>query len=170
MSEEFFSGFRKDIKNKFVSADSITESEKALTVEKQYDPRPLYQRLKEQQAQKDAEMDEAYRLANRIRKLDEDEVVFLEKLSREAIELNKTIKDQEKTELNKFKADAELIWKTPVTVNQPIRKFQDPQKKLLESCVVLKKDSASMKKPAKVTKKTATPKKTLVPMYPSDSD
>lgn len=46
--------------------------------EEEYDPRSLYDRLQEQKMKKQAEFEEAHKLKNMIRGLDDDEVTFLE--------------------------------------------------------------------------------------------
>ncbi|WFC99141.1 hypothetical protein MYAM1_001883 [Malassezia yamatoensis] len=51
--------------------------------EDKYDPRPLYERLKEQQDRKQEEMDDMFSLANQYRGLDESETLFLADLARE---------------------------------------------------------------------------------------
>ncbi|KOB73866.1 NEFA-interacting nuclear protein NIP30, partial [Operophtera brumata] len=43
-----------------------------------YDTRPLFQRLEEQRMKKEAEYEEAHKLKNMIRGLDDDEVGFLD--------------------------------------------------------------------------------------------
>ncbi|KAI8901978.1 hypothetical protein BC833DRAFT_575239 [Globomyces pollinis-pini] len=77
IAAEHFSGLRKDIKNKFVTEASISKDQTPEEEPKKndaipFDPRPLHVRLAETRQIKDDEMNEIYRLANRIRKLDED--------------------------------------------------------------------------------------------------
>jgi transcription initiation factor IIF auxiliary subunit len=132
-AEEHFSGFKKDIKSKFVSEDAIrgTTFEEEVAVEK-VDNRPLYQRLAEKRQKQDdgnfcidQEINEIYRLANRIRKLDEDEILFYEQIDSEQKEKEDLVKQIEREGLEKFRASAENIAKK-VSYNAPSSVVKKP--------------------------------------------
>lgn len=177
-AEEYFSGFKKDIKSKFVSEEGIEEKrfEAEIVVQEVEDKRPLHMRLAERRIKYEDDMNEIYRLANRIRKLDEDEILFYNQIKQEDEDKERMIKAKEREELEKFKSSAESIAKK-VVYNQPVASNINPkknlQKDILTSAVLLKSKNGS----GSVKKKTSTPikpkknEKLLVASYESsDSD
>jgi hypothetical protein len=117
-----------------------------------------------------------YRLANRIRKLDEDEVDFLKQLHEENLEKQKALKIKEQEELEKFRADVESrVEDEMVPIAKPKlstkKRTRDIQKEILTNGIVLKKRNVDSSSPI-VTGKTdsATPVTSLVSAYPSSEE
>uniref|UniRef100_A0A1I8QAA8 FAM192A/Fyv6 N-terminal domain-containing protein n=1 Tax=Stomoxys calcitrans TaxID=35570 RepID=A0A1I8QAA8_STOCA len=71
--------------------------------EETYDSRSLYDRLQEQKMKKDLEYEEAHKLKNLIRGLDDDEVSFLELVDKNKIDLEKQQMLEEEKELKEFR-------------------------------------------------------------------
>ncbi|XP_077302829.1 PSME3-interacting protein isoform X2 [Arctopsyche grandis] len=71
--------------------------------EETFDPRPLYQRLEEQKNKKDAEFEEAHKLKNMIRGLDDDEVGFLELVEQSKASVARQISLEEQREMKEFR-------------------------------------------------------------------
>ncbi|CAD7089533.1 unnamed protein product [Hermetia illucens] len=71
--------------------------------EEPYDSRSLYERLKEQKMKKDLEYEEAHKLKNLIRGLDDDEVEFLDLVDRTKMDAEKKQMMEEEKELNDFR-------------------------------------------------------------------
>jgi len=71
--------------------------------EEQYDSRSLFDRLKEQKDKKDLEYEEAHKLKNLIRGLDDDEVDFLEIIDKAKLAAEKKKQLEENSELNEFR-------------------------------------------------------------------
>ncbi|KAJ8668521.1 hypothetical protein QAD02_010184 [Eretmocerus hayati] len=69
-----------------------------------YDPRCLYDRLQEQKNKKEAEYEEAHKLKNMIKGLDDDEVEFLDLVDRTKMEEERKKNIEEEKELKDFKA------------------------------------------------------------------
>ncbi|XP_072948019.1 PSME3-interacting protein [Epargyreus clarus] len=80
-----------------------TEDQPKEAPEEQFDSRPLYQRLEEQKMRKDAEYEEAHKLKNMIRGLDDDEVGFLDLVERTKAEVAQQISMEEKKEMQEFR-------------------------------------------------------------------
>uniref|UniRef100_G3MPV8 FAM192A/Fyv6 N-terminal domain-containing protein n=1 Tax=Amblyomma maculatum TaxID=34609 RepID=G3MPV8_AMBMU len=68
--------------------------------EEEYDPRSLFERLEEQRLKKQADYEEAHKLKNMIRGLDDDEVTFLEyvDMRKQEIELQRMKEDMQEIE------------------------------------------------------------------------
>ncbi|KAK5647247.1 hypothetical protein RI129_002139 [Pyrocoelia pectoralis] len=115
--------------------------------EQPYDPRSLYERLQEQKQRKELEYEEAHKLKNMIKGLDDDEIEFLDLVDRTKIAADRRKNYEEERELTDYrnrvanlqekshdqKLQAEIIVnksKTTVTVNRP------SQTKLLKGVIV----------------------------------
>ncbi|XP_061380700.1 PSME3-interacting protein [Danaus plexippus] len=80
-----------------------TEDQPKEAPEEAYDTRPLYQRLEEQRMKKEAEYEEAHKLKNMIRGLDDDEVGFLDLVERTKAEVAQQISIEEQKEMKEFR-------------------------------------------------------------------
>ncbi|XP_075694804.1 PSME3-interacting protein isoform X1 [Rhinoderma darwinii] len=120
--------------------------------EEVYDPRSLYEKLQEQKEKKQQEYEEQFKFKNMVRGLEEDESNFLDEVSRKQELLEKQRRDEERKELNEFRArtiaatstedkkkDAE---KKPLT-KPPDNKTKFSQSKLLAGAVRHKSNSVS---------------------------
>ncbi|XP_041783142.1 PSME3-interacting protein-like [Anopheles merus] len=72
--------------------------------EDEYDPRSLYERLQEQKQKKDSEFEEAHKLKNMIKGLDDDEVEFLDLVDKNRMQAERQAHLEEQKELNEFRA------------------------------------------------------------------
>uniref|UniRef100_A0A182M7F1 FAM192A/Fyv6 N-terminal domain-containing protein n=1 Tax=Anopheles culicifacies TaxID=139723 RepID=A0A182M7F1_9DIPT len=72
--------------------------------EDEYDPRSLYERLQEQKQKKDSEFEEAHKLKNMIKGLDDDEVEFLDLVDKNRMQAERQAQLEEQKELNEFRA------------------------------------------------------------------
>ncbi|XP_065370361.1 PSME3-interacting protein isoform X1 [Calliphora vicina] len=72
--------------------------------EEPYDGRSLFDRLKEQKMKKDMEYEEAHKLKNLIRGLDDDEVQFLELVDKNKMDMEKKQMLEEEQELKDFRS------------------------------------------------------------------
>lgn len=72
--------------------------------EEPYDPRSLYERLQEQKNKRDADYEEAHKLKNMIKGLDDDEVEFLDLVDRTKLEEERKKNLEEEKEMRDFKA------------------------------------------------------------------
>ncbi|XP_078034324.1 PSME3-interacting protein [Augochlora pura] len=72
--------------------------------EEPYDPRSLYERLQEQKSKRDVEYEEAHKLKNMIKGLDDDEVEFLDLVDRTKLEEERKKNLEEEKEMRDFKA------------------------------------------------------------------
>ncbi|XP_012235241.1 PSME3-interacting protein isoform X2 [Linepithema humile] len=72
--------------------------------EDSYDPRSLYERLQEQKTKRDLEYEEAHKLRNMIKGLDDDEVEFLDLVDRTKMEEERKKNLEEEKEMRDFKA------------------------------------------------------------------
>ncbi|XP_046738941.1 PSME3-interacting protein isoform X2 [Diprion similis] len=72
--------------------------------EEPYDPRSLYERLQEQKGKRDMEYEEAHKLKNMIKGLDDDEVEFLDLVDRTKLEEERKKNLEEEKEMRDFKA------------------------------------------------------------------
>ncbi|XP_052889532.1 PSME3-interacting protein [Anopheles moucheti] len=72
--------------------------------EDEYDPRSLYDRLQEQKQKKDSEFEEAHKLKNMIKGLDDDEVEFLDLVDKNRMQAERQAHLEEQKELNEFRA------------------------------------------------------------------
>lgn len=93
-----------------------------LCPEEEYDPRSLYERLKEQKDKKQAEYEEAHRLKNLIRGLDDDEVAFLELVDKTKMEIDSKREKEDLREIQEYrKAVASL---TDEAENTKLKEFK----------------------------------------------
>ncbi|XP_039284063.1 PSME3-interacting protein isoform X2 [Nilaparvata lugens] len=120
--------------------------------EEEYDHRSLFDRLQEQKQKRDFEYEEAHRLKNMIKGLDDDEVEFLELVDRSKLEEERKQRGEEQRELASFRsARATLSLHTPATIlNIPKpptpannRNSYTSQTKLLAGAVVKKRPTTA---------------------------
>ncbi|GLH04806.1 hypothetical protein R5R35_010134 [Gryllus longicercus] len=71
--------------------------------EEHYDPRSLFERLEEQKQKRDMEYEEAHKLKNMIKGLDDDEVEFLDLVDRTKIEQERRKCSEEAREIKDFR-------------------------------------------------------------------
>ena len=71
--------------------------------EEEYDPRTLYQRLKEQRDKKDEEYEESRKLKNMIKGLDNEEISFLEMIDNNKIQIETQRIKEEVEAIDEFK-------------------------------------------------------------------
>ncbi|KAA0199556.1 hypothetical protein HAZT_HAZT007341 [Hyalella azteca] len=67
------------------------------------DNRTLYHRLEEQRLRKQEEYEDAHRLKNMVRGLEDDEIEFLEMVDRTKMEQEKKVRDEESSALSDFR-------------------------------------------------------------------
>ncbi|KAJ8710877.1 hypothetical protein PYW08_009392 [Mythimna loreyi] len=122
--------------------------------EEPYDTRPLYQRLEEQRIQKEAEYEEAHKLKNMIRGLDDDEVGFLDLVERSKANAAQQISIEEQREMREFRervsslAESEELTRLRAQL-APARQTQNTalthqQKNKLQGVVVRKRKASEM--------------------------
>ena len=185
--DEFFSSKRKDIKSKFISENAVTEDNTSavLAPPVDQDTRPLYQRIADVRRAKDEAYDEMYRFANRVRKLDDEEIQFYERVEQDNREKQLMISRMEKQELEKFRNAAEALKEETIdrkeligAVDKPKRK--DAQSEILNGAIRKKqrtepqsnvKLEPSAKTQVSASQVKTTPKKVpIIANYPSSSD
>lgn len=71
--------------------------------EEEYDTRTLFERLEEQRVKKDFEYEEAHKLKNMIRGLDDDEIEFLNMVDRTKMEQEKRLRSEEEEALQQYR-------------------------------------------------------------------
>lgn len=76
------------------------------------DHRSLYDRLQEQKQRKDLEYEEAHKLKNMIRGLDDDEVDFLELVDRSKLDVERKQREEERKMLQELKQRPSVIINT----------------------------------------------------------
>ncbi|KAF5304682.1 hypothetical protein FQA39_LY09459 [Lamprigera yunnana] len=118
--------------------------------EQPYDPRSLYERLQEQKQRKELEYEEAHKLKNMIKGLDDDEIEFLDLVDRTKIAADRRKNLEEERELSDYRnrvahlqeqsLDQKL--QAEVVVNKPkmIGGTRSSQTKLLKGVIVPKSD------------------------------
>ncbi|KAM8861652.1 PSME3-interacting protein isoform 2-T2 [Synchiropus picturatus] len=107
-----------DLSRKFVSQSELDERRKKRqeewekvrkpedpteAPEEVYDPRSLYERLKEQKDKKQEEFEEQFKFKNMVRGLDDDETSFLDEVSRQQSLVEKQRREEEKKELLEYR-------------------------------------------------------------------
>lgn len=91
--------------------------------EEEYDSRSLFEKLQEQKDRKQADYEEAHKLKNLIRGLDDDEVSFLELVDKTKLEMENRILKEEIQELNEYrKAVASFSEETAAARLQELKK------------------------------------------------
>ncbi|XP_045505170.1 PSME3-interacting protein [Colias croceus] len=145
-----------------------TEDQPQEAPEEPYDTRPLYQRLEEQRMKKEAEYEEAHKLKNMIRGLDDDEVGFLDLVERTKAEVAQQISIEEHKEMQEFRervsnlAESEEITRLRAQL-APTRSTQtNTQKNKLQGVVVRKRKASEMEGEQKQEKGPTPPKNGLV--------
>lgn len=129
---------------------SVTEAP-----EEPYDTRPLYQRLEEQRLKKEAEYEEAHKLKNMIRGLDDDEVGFLDLVERSKAKAAQQISIEEQREMQEFRervsnlAESEELTRlraqlAPARNTQTTSQGQNTQKNKLQGVVVRKRKASEL--------------------------
>ncbi|CAH1640568.1 unnamed protein product [Spodoptera littoralis] len=123
--------------------------------EEPYDTRPLYQRLEEQRLKKEAEYEEAHKLKNMIRGLDDDEVGFLDLVERSKAKAAQQISIEEQREMQEFRervsnlAESEELTRlraqlAPARNTQTSSQAQNTQKNKLQGVVVRKRKASEL--------------------------
>ncbi|XP_050552510.1 PSME3-interacting protein [Spodoptera frugiperda] len=123
--------------------------------EEPYDTRPLYQRLEEQRLKKEAEYEEAHKLKNMIRGLDDDEVGFLDLVERSKAKAAQQISIEEQREMQEFRervsnlAESEELTRlraqlAPARNTQTTSQGQNTQKNKLQGVVVRKRKASEL--------------------------
>ncbi|XP_014241626.1 protein FAM192A isoform X2 [Cimex lectularius] len=119
--------------------------------EEDYDPRSLYERLEEQKKKKEFEYEEAHRLKNMIKGLDDDEVDFLDLVDRSKMEEERKKTAEEEREMADFRNRVASLQeqgleqrihneiRQPLKVNNNIKSGKVSQSKLLAGAVVKKR-------------------------------
>lgn len=94
--------------------------------EEPYDPRSLYERLQEQKNKRDVEYEEAHKLKNMIKGLDDDEVEFLDLVDRTKLEEERKKNLEEEKEMRDFKAAVASLQEK--TLNEKLKQeLKNPQ-------------------------------------------
>ncbi|KAI8994888.1 N-terminal domain of NEFA-interacting nuclear protein NIP30-domain-containing protein [Pilobolus umbonatus] len=112
-----------NIKSSFVTRSVVENNKEELldnteineVVQEEYDPRTLYERLQEQRTIKEEKFQEESRLANQIKRVDEEEVEYFNTLSDEKEKLEHQIKLKERQELEEYRKAVEDIRSNPAT-------------------------------------------------------
>ncbi|XP_075985275.1 PSME3-interacting protein isoform X2 [Anticarsia gemmatalis] len=147
-----------------------TEDQPKEAPEEPYDKRPLYQRLEEQRVKKEAEYEEAHKLKNMIRGLDDDEVGFLDLVERSKAKAAQQISIEEQREMQEFRervsnlAESEEMIRLRAQI-APARSTQatsqaQTQKSKLQGAVVRKRKASEMETQKEVPAKSAPATKT----------
>ncbi|CAB3244877.1 unnamed protein product [Arctia plantaginis] len=132
-----------------------TEDQPKEAPEEAYDNRPLYQRLEEQRVKKEAEYEEAHKLKNMIRGLDDDEVGFLDLVERTKAKAAQQISIEEQREMQEFRervsnlAESEEMIRlraqiAPARTSQTTSSQAQTQKNKLQGVVVRKRKACDM--------------------------
>ncbi|XP_053740839.1 PSME3-interacting protein isoform X2 [Synchiropus splendidus] len=118
-----------DLSRKFVSQSELDERRKKRqeewekvrkpedppeAPEEVYDPRSLYERLKEQKDKKQEEFEEQFKFKNMVRGLDDDETSFLDEVSRQQSLVEKQRREEEKKELLEYRISFAVSWSPPL--------------------------------------------------------
>ncbi|XP_055903385.1 PSME3-interacting protein [Eupeodes corollae] len=143
--------------------------------EEPYDNRTLYDKLKDQKMQKDLEYEEAHKLKNLIRGLDDDEVEFLDLVDRTKMNKEKLQMQEEAKELREFrervatvqeesidkKIQSEIGKSKPKTPHASNSSSRQSQKSLMGAVVKRKngESNAVLPKVAKTETISKSPKK-----------
>lgn len=136
-----------------------------------YDPRSLYERLQEQKSKRDAEYEEAHKLKNMIKGLDDDEVDFLDLVDRTKLEEERKKILEEEKEMRDFKAAVASLQEKSLDerLKQELKKPQIPNKnvcsssgrnsqlKLLAGVVVKKSEKPKLSEGKGVKRKLSSP-------------
>lgn len=119
--------------------------------EEEYDCRSLYERLQEQKQKKDLEFEEAHKLKNMIKGLDDDEVEFLDLVDQNKMNAERKAQLEEAKEMSDFRQKVASLQEKrmdeqiqqqiskPKTAKTPIVSNRMSQKKILAGVVVPKR-------------------------------
>ncbi|XP_055627298.1 PSME3-interacting protein [Toxorhynchites rutilus septentrionalis] len=119
--------------------------------EEEYDSRSLYDRLQEQKQKKDLEYEEAHKLKNMIKTLDDDEVEFLDLVDNNKLKAERQAQLDEEKEMSEFRQKVASLHEKQMDdqIQQQISKPKPPktslvsnrmsQKKILSAVVVKKR-------------------------------
>ncbi|XP_052563868.1 PSME3-interacting protein isoform X2 [Culex pipiens pallens] len=128
-----------------------TEDQPEEAPEEEYDSRSLYDRLQEQKNKKDMEYEEAHKLKNMIKTLDDDEVEFLDLVDKNKINAERQAHIEEQKEMNEFRQKVATLQEKrleeqiqqqiskPKPTKTPIASSRMSQKKILAGVVVKKR-------------------------------
>lgn len=116
--------------------------------EENYDSRSLFERLQEQKQKKDMEYEEAHKLKNMIKGLDDDEIEFLDFVDRTKLAVDRLKEKEEEKELNDFRQRVAILQEknlesrlTEDIINKKNEKPKSSlsqQQKLLKGAVIVK--------------------------------
>ncbi|XP_052860331.1 PSME3-interacting protein [Anopheles cruzii] len=119
--------------------------------EQEYDGRSLYDRLQEQKSKKDLEFEEAHKLKNMIKGLDDDEVEFLDLVDKNRLNAERQAQLEERKEMNEFRAKVATLQEKrldeqiqqqvskPKPAKLPVSSARMSQKQILAGVVVRKR-------------------------------
>ncbi|XP_058066886.1 PSME3-interacting protein [Anopheles bellator] len=119
--------------------------------EQEYDGRSLYDRLQEQKQKKDLEFEEAHKLKNMIKGLDDDEVEFLDLVDKNRLNAERQAQLEERKEMNEFRAKVATLQEKrldeqiqqqvskPKPAKLPVSSARMSQKQILAGVVVRKR-------------------------------
>lgn len=119
--------------------------------EEEYDCRSLYERLQEQKQKKDLEFEEAHKLKNMIKGLDDDEVEFLDLVDQNKMNAERRAQLEEAKEMSDFRQKVASLQEKrmdeqiqqqiskPKSAKAPIASSRMSQKKILAGVVVPKR-------------------------------
>lgn len=119
--------------------------------EEEYDSRSLYERLQEQKQKKDLEFEEAHKLKNMIKTLDDDEVEFLDLVDQNKMNAERKAQLEEAKEMSDFRQKVASLQEKrmdeqiqqqiskPKPTKAPIASNRLSQKKILAGVVVPKR-------------------------------
>lgn len=122
--------------------------------EEPYDNRSLFDKLQEQKQKKDLEYEEAHKLKNMIKGLDDDEIEFLDLVDRTKSEVNRKKEVEEEQELLDYRNRVSTLqekyindmYHSNIIINQTkINKQQSSQKKTLKGIVIKKTENLKRK-------------------------
>ncbi|CAH2057398.1 unnamed protein product, partial [Iphiclides podalirius] len=148
-----------------------TEDQPKEAPEEQYDTRPLYHRLEEQRLKKEAEYEEAHKLKNMIRGLDDDEVGFLDLVERTKAKAAQQISREEQKEMQEFRERVSTLAESEELIRlraqlAPTRTPSStvpPPKNKLQGVVVRKRKASEMEPDKSEPEKTVAPPKNGLP-------
>ncbi|XP_056639342.1 PSME3-interacting protein isoform X1 [Diorhabda sublineata] len=122
--------------------------------EEPYDNRSLFDKLQEQKQKKDLEYEEAHKLKNMIKGLDDDEIEFLDLVDRTKSEVNRKKEVEEEQELLDYRNRVSTLqekymndmYHSNIIINQTkCNRQQNPQKKSLKGIVIKKNENLKRK-------------------------
>ncbi|CAH0551862.1 unnamed protein product [Brassicogethes aeneus] len=117
--------------------------------EEAYDNRSLFEKLQEQKQKKDLEYEEAHKLKNMIKGLDDDEIEFLDLVDRTKLAADRKKELEEEKELNDYRNRVAILQEksiderlqAEIIVNKPkvLLNNRTSQQKLLKGAVIKKR-------------------------------